>query len=59
MTKEEIIAQTVSQFEAGGLGREAALHYATQQVEGTDYEETIRMLRHIFSGVEEQENGTY
>ena len=52
MTKEEHIQQLAAQFEANGLGKEQALEYATNQVNGAGYQKFVLQIVHdVFIGV--------
>ena len=50
MTKEEYIQQLTAQFETDGMEKEQALEYATNQVNGADYQDWVQIVHDVFIG---------
>lgn len=51
MSKDEEIMHLAAQFEAQGIAPERALEYANNQIRGKDYQDFVRCVRDVFTGV--------
>jgi hypothetical protein len=50
MTREEHIQQLAAQFETNGLEKEQTFEYATNQVNGVDYQKFVQVVHDVFIG---------